>query len=331
MRISIVIPVYNVSNYIERCLYSIINQKNIKADIECIIVDDCGEDDSIEKVKKIIDKENSDIVFKIIRHDRNRGLSAARNTGINVSTGDYLYFLDSDDYLVDDSLCKLISCVYKYKDVDMIQANFNILENKHVFHSAFFKTFKHSYYTTNKTEIMYNILDIVNFPMMAWNKLIKRQFVIENNLFFKEGIYYEDGLWSYFLAKKISSLYILNEYTYVYFIRDNSIMKTGFSSLKKIDSAIYILKEFISNIDTCNPYRKLQKIFILKKIMEEYILKDNEIYRSKIKSCIIDKFYSKCSIIGKIGLVIIKYLPISFLQKRIIYNLVLGKLIVKFV
>ena len=90
MTVSIIIPVYNVAEYIEKCLYSVIQQKTYN--IECILVDDCGTDNSIEIAEKIINQYNGPISFKLLHHNHNRGLSAARNTGINIATGDYVFF-----------------------------------------------------------------------------------------------------------------------------------------------------------------------------------------------------------------------------------------------
>ena len=97
--VSIIIPVYNVEQYIESCLLSVINQ-NYKGDIECVIVNDCTPDQSMVVVHKILSDYDGNILFKIVDHKENRGLSASRNSGVRVATGDYLYFLDSDDILV---------------------------------------------------------------------------------------------------------------------------------------------------------------------------------------------------------------------------------------
>ena len=99
MRISIIIPVYNVELYVEECLQSVANQTMTEG-IECIIVDDRGQDNSAAIAKQYIDSYKGDIRFTFIQREKNGGLSAARNTGIEAATGEYVYFLDSDDYLV---------------------------------------------------------------------------------------------------------------------------------------------------------------------------------------------------------------------------------------
>ena len=94
--ISIIIPIYNAEKYIFRCIKSVMNQKISGFGIECILIDDCSQDDSILIANNIIDDYTGDIIFKMIRNETNKGLSASRNIGIQLSSGEYLFFLDSD-------------------------------------------------------------------------------------------------------------------------------------------------------------------------------------------------------------------------------------------
>ena len=98
--VSIIIPVYQVKNYIERCITSVISQSYNHSAIECILVDDCGIDNSIMLAQKCIDNYKGDMQFKIIHNKHNCGLSVSRNNGMEIATGDYLFFLDSDDYII---------------------------------------------------------------------------------------------------------------------------------------------------------------------------------------------------------------------------------------
>ena len=96
LKISIIIPVYNVSLFIERCLLSVVEQRHEA--LEVILVDDASPDDSMEKARRFLSGYPK-LDYKIVTHPQNKGLSAARNTGVKHSTGAYLYFLDSDDAL----------------------------------------------------------------------------------------------------------------------------------------------------------------------------------------------------------------------------------------
>ena len=94
IQISVIIPVYNTEKYLERCINSVVSQ-NFR-DIEIIIINDCSEDNSL----KIIDKyKNKDKRIKIINKIKNEGLSAARNSGIEIATGEYILHIDSDDWI----------------------------------------------------------------------------------------------------------------------------------------------------------------------------------------------------------------------------------------
>ena len=117
MKISIVIPVYNVAPYIGDCIRSVMHQ-TWQGPLECIFVDDCGTDNSMEIVRSIIEENQGNIEFKIIRHKENRGLSAARNTGIAAATGDYVYFLDSDDEITPDCIEALAAPITASEPID---------------------------------------------------------------------------------------------------------------------------------------------------------------------------------------------------------------------
>lgn len=101
--ISIIIPVYNVEKYIAECLQSVMWQ-TYQGAIECILVDDCGTDKSIAVAEQLIAAYKGPIEFRILHHEQNRGLSAARNTGTDTANGDYIYYLDSDDFIDENTI-----------------------------------------------------------------------------------------------------------------------------------------------------------------------------------------------------------------------------------
>lgn len=237
MKVSIIIPIYNVSDFIESCISSALNQTY--EDIEYILIDDCSPDDSINKAKIIIEKHIRKPFVKIITHNVNKGLSGARNTGIENASGEYLYFLDSDDKIPSNSIKELVNIAIKnYPD----------------FVIGDFKPFGSSLYvfTTQKLGRAYisdndKIFDLfLNYQWypMAWNKLVNRKFLIKNKLYFYEGIYHEDLLWSYQLALAANSMATLPTNTYEYRIRENSIM--GSKSLKHYND-ILVCCNFIKN------------------------------------------------------------------------------------
>ena len=122
--VSIIIPIYNVEKYVAECLNSVISQTYDHSKIGCIIVNDCTTDDSIDIVYKIIKKYDGGMSFIICRHEHNEGLSSARNTGIEVAKGNYIFFIDSDDYIYPNSLELLLNASKIYGYPDMLVGNF---------------------------------------------------------------------------------------------------------------------------------------------------------------------------------------------------------------
>ncbi|MFR5960350.1 MAG: glycosyltransferase family 2 protein [Bacteroides stercoris] len=93
MNISVIIPIYNVEKFVERCILSIINQTYTK-EVECIIVNDCTPDSSMKIVERLVADYKGQIRFKLLNHERNKGIAAVRNTGLNAASGDYIIYSD---------------------------------------------------------------------------------------------------------------------------------------------------------------------------------------------------------------------------------------------
>ncbi len=243
IKVSIIIPVYNVQNYIEECLKSVIRQ-TYKGAIECILIDDCGNDESMEIVEQFLGRYNGKIDFKILHHDKNRGLSAARNTGIDNSTGDYLYFLDSDDEITPDCIENITSPLRQNYNPDFIIGGYDIVGKKDDVPRL-----------TLASGIVVRGNDIFEtfiagkWYMMAWNKLCNRRFLIDYNLYFKEGIIHEDDLWSFQLAYHAKNMIVSTGIGYIYKIREGSI--TGNyrmdKSIRNYIEVLYCILEFIKS------------------------------------------------------------------------------------
>ncbi len=242
-RISIIIPIYNVSQYIERCLNSVTAQSY--RNIECILVDDCSPDNSIEKCEKIISNYKGPIEFKILHHKRNRGLSAARNTGTDAATGEYIYYLDSDDEITPDCIELFVDEAKKHPEAEMICGD--SIEpyegQQRVYHFDDYK------YYDNNTLIRYCLLCPQQaMPITAWNKLIKLEFIRENALCFGEGLIHEDVLWIYKSVLRMNHLILLPCRTYIYHLNDASIISTT-DIIKRSHSMIKILAEIANNLE----------------------------------------------------------------------------------
>lgn len=239
--ITIIIPIYNVGPFITSCLQSVFAQ-TYKGKIECILVDDCGTDNSLAIAQKLVNNYIGPIKFKILHHKKNRGLSAARNTGIDASTGDYLLFLDSDDELPPNSIKDLIEGTNGLQ-MDIVVGNFEICGGDR----TIIKDYKQDVFYSNDTAEIIKYYTDEKLYMMAWNKLVRRSFIKKYNLYFKEGIIHEDVLWSLLVINRASSLHIISTPTYIYNIRDGSITNS-MNLQKSFDSWMTIIDEFEKSI-----------------------------------------------------------------------------------
>ncbi len=217
--ISVIIPVYNVEKYVGECLDSILGQDF--DNIEVIVVDDCSPDKSIDIVKKRFENYDGKKQTRIVHHERNRGLAAARNTGIETAQGDMIYFIDSDDYLArHDALSKLINRQIETGALIVAANNLTIddLTKKEI------KTISQKYTVKHKCQPQYD--PEISVSGVAWNMLVDKDFIIHNDIFFDEGMIFEDSLWTFKLNCVGYSLATISDHTYVYRLRHQSLMNT---------------------------------------------------------------------------------------------------------
>lgn len=247
MKVSIIIPIYNVEQFITACLQSVVNQ-TMTDGVECILVDDCGKDNSVSFAKDFIDNYNGNIKFSVIHHEQNGGLSAARNTGINAAKGDYVYFLDSDDKLTPNCLELMYSYVRKFGHVDLVQGSFysNEDDSLKISHLTFHN------YCTDKRQIKKFLLTFDGDIIKAQSRLVRREFLVSNNLYFKIGIIHEDNLWTYYLAKKVDSMAFCNIRTYYHRYNPGSITR-NINIEKEIVAYTFLVENMSENIDPFLP------------------------------------------------------------------------------
>lgn len=142
MNISVIVPVYNVEKYIERCITSIINQTFTEG-VECIVINDCTPDKSMEIVERLVSKYDGSIQFKLIYHEKNKGIAAVRNTGLDTATGDYTIYIDSDDYCELDMLEKCTQRLLKKMPILWFPAfGWNLRKNKCILRMKYHQTEK---------------------------------------------------------------------------------------------------------------------------------------------------------------------------------------------
>lgn len=226
MTISVIIPVYKVESFVRRCLESVIAQECDRFYIECLIIDDCTPDDSMTIVQDVINNyHGTSITFKVVHHDMNMGLSMARNTGIKVATGDFIYFIDSDDHIMENTFKSFVSYFVRFPSVDVIVGNSLYVENTFLSNTVINTDATTSIYIDDKQKIVEMGLRR-HIDRHAWNKLLRRSLFIDNDLYFDEGLLYEDVTWAYKLYSYVSSVLIVPGLTYMYEYNPLSIVHT---------------------------------------------------------------------------------------------------------
>ena len=232
-KISIIIPVYNVEPYIAECLQSVMRQK-YQGPMECIVVDDSGTDKSIEVAEKLIAEYVGPIVFQMLHHERNLGLSCARNTGIKAAIGDFIYFLDSDDWITDDCLEELVK-KKKNGDYDVIVGN----------NDQFGMEEKGGYpipeegFILSGEDYVIKYLNGFQVPASAWNKLFKTVYVKSNNMFFVPGLLFEDQVYNFMLTSHPAAVFVSPVITYHYRNRENSICNQCSNNMLLLRDSMY--------------------------------------------------------------------------------------------
>lgn len=228
IRLSIIIPVYNVEKYIERCLMYCLNQDIPYDEYEIIVVNDGSKDKSISIVERIQDSYHN---IKIINQE-NKGQASARNTGINNSVGEYIWFIDSDDFIKENCLASILK-IAQNNNLDVLSFNLQLH-----FEDGTIKPYKIKFEKENFVYKGHEFITKVDMPQAPWASLFKRSYLNVHNLRFISGIKHEDTEFTpraYYLAHKI--LYI-DRPLYFYFQRDGSTMRSKYK--KRADDLLTV-------------------------------------------------------------------------------------------
>jgi glycosyltransferase involved in cell wall biosynthesis len=215
-RVSVIIPIYNVEKYLGRCLDSVLKQTH--ENIEFICINDKSSDNSGQILAEYAKKCDR---FKIVNHEKNKGLSGARNSGMRTASGEYIYFLDSDDYIDDDYIENMVSALEK-DDSDMV-LNLNIVsENGGKSTPYIHPTFKE---VAPHGEFIIREKAIHNLPWNVWPRLYKKSFFDKYNIRFPKGYVIEDLYFHYITHVYVDSEYVFTGSRYHYTSRVGSISK----------------------------------------------------------------------------------------------------------
>ncbi len=241
IELSIIIPVYKVEKYIGHCIESVIAQETSGISMECIVIDDCGPDRSMDIVRSMVDAYHGTIDFRIIRHEHNRGVAAGRNTGFEAARGEFVMLIDSDDYLQEGCVANLMKASREHPSADLIVGNFYSAEQKELC----WKNLKDTMVLDSQKDIRRKFLT-VELNCFPWNRLLRRQFVLDHKLFFQEGTIFEDVIWGYHLFHEVREVVLIPESTYVYEYNPASVMhSTREKSIATIRSFVSFCNEML--------------------------------------------------------------------------------------
>jgi glycosyltransferase involved in cell wall biosynthesis len=255
MKFSIVIPVYNVEKYLHECLESIVVQTF--TDFEVICVNDGSTDNSLEIIN---DFKNSKIQDLKIINKENGGLSTARNAGICAAKGDYIFLLDSDDFIMPNALEILNKNIDNQDFIWFSGKVFFENTKQEIVDKQFFESAISGWDYYNKYALIPRRFHFVTAVL----RLYKREFLMKNQLFFREEIYHEDNLFTPICCYFAENVRVIPDILYIYRIREGSITQSEnpVATLKRAKDTILIICELTDffenadNIDKKTVYRQ---------------------------------------------------------------------------
>ena len=253
IKFSIIIPVYNCEKYIERCVNSILSQdyKNI----EIIIIDDCSED----QTRVVLEKYNDNSNIKIFSTPTNSRQGAARNIGLEHAVGNYILFVDADDFITDNILGKIVDNIKNNNYPDIIYMGMRIQGRREL------ELIPDSENTNKEYRLTEN--PYMNCVSICW----KRKLIENNHIRFPEKMSYEDVYFSFYGIEKAKSYTFMNEIFYIYDNRKDST--TTDYSLSQAEDTIKLIKELFKLYDKVDEENK--------RFLEVRILQQSE--RAKVR------------------------------------------------
>lgn len=240
VKVSIIVPVYNTKKYLRKCLDSIVNQ-TLK-EIEIILINDCSTDESIEILREYERIYSEKIIVIDLKENKKPG--GARNEGIKIAKGEYIGFVDSDDY-IDLIMYEELYKIAKQGNYDMVDCGF---DNKSVNKMALS--------TTRDTWGELDLLkkrQLIAYPGFIWSKIFKRSILIDNNLKFREKVTFEDVDFLPMVILYLKSVYASDLVLYYYRNNSKSITSDSSSNIQIYDKMMS-LRYLVQNFKELNAY-----------------------------------------------------------------------------
>ncbi len=286
MKISVIVPIYNVEKYLRKCLDSLVNQTF--KDYEVILVNDGSTDSSQEIIDEYTSKYSCLKSFK----KKNGGMSSARNLGLKHATGDYLAFVDSDDFVELDFLEKMYDKAISTKSDVTICDYYSLNEEE----KRYIKC--HMEYSCDQR------IEYLLSPPMVWCKLIKKD--VMKKVIFKEGIYYEDLDFCVKLFPYVKKISFVDEPLYDYYLQHSGSIMTQKTFNDHLLDIFTVLEDSKKQLKKDN-FKEIEYIYITHLLRtatlrfldypntKEYLLKINSIMKTEFPKWRDNEYYHKCS------------------------------------
>ena len=261
--LTIIIPVYNVERYLGGCLDSILSVNGIE-DVEIILVDDGSTDDS----PGIADRYSEDYDNVCCYHISNSGPSISRNIGLEKASGKYVFFCDSDDLVVSEQFSGIVE-MSKTDEVDiilwdavLIDENGDISDRKDRDYYIHRGLENDGRIITGKTVVEKQLISRGDYPATVWLGIFRKDFLLENNLFFENGILHEDELWTQKSLLYAQSVKYISKIIYMYRIHDGSITNPQDNDwTKHIESLFHVYPSLFHFSDDYLSGNRLKRLF----------------------------------------------------------------------
>lgn len=301
--VSVIIPIYNVENYIEKCINSIVSQTY--SNLEIIIIDDGSTDKSLKKCTAYKNKD-SRIILKSFS---NRGVSSARNEGLKCATGEYVLFVDSDDWIEIDTISKLVNQIEK--GYDIVFFNYSVDTDK----KSFINQTPKKYLGDISKTVAYEVL-IKPYNRFMVTKFYKKSMI--GDIRFESNIYIgEDTLFVARVLEKCNKIYNFEEAFYHYFQSEKSAIRSPYNDKKK---TVYVAYSEISKICKridLSLYR-IARAYLCEMILGllPYLNKEDELkfFKKKVRSSAIIGLFANINLKLKIKLLISLISPKLFIK-----------------
>lgn len=270
--LSIIVPIYNVEQYLKECLESIY-ALNLRKEV--ILINDGSTDNSLAIAKEYQEKF---LMETILISKENEGLSEARNEGLRIAKGRYIYFIDSDDYLEPLVFEKIFTEALE-ENVEILHGNgvrYYSEEKKEKLHDIGMEIGQKC--LTGK-EFLYKMYEKESYHEVVWLNIYKRQYLLKNQFFFQKGIVYEDTLFSLPVFWKSEKVKYVPDCFYYYRMRENSIM----SGKRQVPDFLFVFSrniDFILKNNVCHPEITRKMISQFRSFMKNEGVFDKTIYKN---------------------------------------------------